>query len=157
MLECILRLFTSIFTILGVWGLGKAQPTRERRACPVMAPMWCSGLRFKRNALRQRTTLTDPDGGVRTITFDNDGNLSKFVDPSGRTTTMQYDLADRRTTVIFASGLTRAFTYDAANQTVSIIDTGTGGSSLARWTFVYDAVGNRSVVRDNAGASTTYS
>jgi YD repeat-containing protein len=70
---------------------------------------------------------------------------------------MQYDLAGRRTSLTFASGLLRGFTYDAASQTVSIIDTGSGGSSLARWTFGYDAVGNRLVVRDNAGAWTTYS
>lgn len=68
----------------------------------------------------------------------------------------QYDAAGRRTTALWGSGAKRAWTFDQASQIVSIIDTDGAGALLQRFSFTYDSVGNRTVVRESNKAWTTY-
>lgn len=108
------------------------------------------------DAASQRTTLIDPDGGVRTYTYDLDSRLETYTDPQNRKATYQYDAGGRETTIILGSGTRRRTTYDAASQVVSIIDQTSTNIMRARYTFSYDQVGNRESVRDNLGQISTY-
>jgi len=108
------------------------------------------------DAAGQRIRLVDPDGGIRSFTYDLGGRLEVNLSPEGIRTTLQYDPAGRETTQIDSTGLTRKTSYDPAGQIVSIIDLDSVGSSLDRFTFSYDEVGNRKTVEDLAGNLTTY-
>jgi YD repeat-containing protein len=103
------------------------------------------------------TSLTDPDGGIRTFSYDLNSRLSNVIEPGGGVVSFQYDLDDRETTFTSSSGLTRHSGYDSLGQVVSLVDQTSLGAGLQQFAFSYDAVGNRIVVSDSAGALATYS
>jgi YD repeat-containing protein len=70
--------------------------------------------------------------------------------------TLQYDPDGRETTFVLSSGVSRKTGYDAAGQIVSLVDTTTSATLVQQFGFVYDGVGNRTVVSDGAGSLTTY-
>jgi YD repeat-containing protein len=72
-------------------------------------------------------------------------------DSTGRTT-FTYHALSRRTRLIRPSGYRITYTFDAASQPRNMTPQGIGG----RMTYVYDAAGRISLVRDPANERTTY-
>jgi RHS repeat-associated protein len=60
------------------------------------------------------STITDPNGGLQTFTYDDHGNQTSSSDPRGYTTTKQYDDNDNLITVIDPAGLQTVYGYDEA-------------------------------------------
>lgn len=104
----------------------------------------------------RRSSVVDPDGGRRTYTYDGDGRVIALRDPSNRLTTISYDLAGRKTGVRYASGVRTGYGLDAVGQILTLISDDAGSTTYNRFTYTYDAIGNRDTVRDLNGSVTTY-
>lgn len=97
------------------------------------------------NPLRP-TRITDRDGRVLLMTYDNFGNLTSKTTPRGVVTTWTYDYSafalGQLTSVVTGTGSPTTYTYTAQGlvQTVSVpTPTGTG---TATTTYTYDSLGN---------------
>jgi RHS repeat-associated protein len=105
------------------------------------------------------TAVTDADGKVTKLTYDQFGNVVKSVDPLGDTRTMAYDLVGRMTSSVSAkgnapganpAGFTTTISYNAFGNPLVVTD------PLGRKTsFTYDANRNRLTVTDGNDHTTT--
>jgi YD repeat-containing protein len=103
----------------------------------------------------RRLGLTDPDGGIITTSWDSANRLVGLFQTDNTRYTLVYDLANRLVGQTEPSGLQTTWTLDGANQTVGAEDALAGAVDNV-WTFVYDPVASRTVVRDLQGNWTTY-
>jgi YD repeat-containing protein len=126
--------------------------------------------------------ITDANGNSTTNAYDAAGNLISVTDALGNTTTYTYDALNRRTAVTDplghttytsydslgnllettdANGVVTRYEYDALNrQTAVILNYKPGfpadAETNVRYEFAYNAVGNRTSVKDPNGNVTTY-
>jgi RHS repeat-associated protein len=75
---------------------------------------------------------------------------------SAGSTTYGYDPADRLTQITAAGGNTTNFVYDVANQLQSATTLNSGGAQTQKYTFGFDANGNRTSRTDQTNAVTSY-
>jgi len=125
-------------------------------------------------------TVTDPNGHVRTFSYDDYGNPLTATDPLGRTTSFTYGPAGQLTSVTDPAGVTTTLTYDANANLLSterpLADTadvqsmtftygdaahpgdltGLTDPTNRSWQLGYDGDGNLTTVTDPAGATTTH-
>ncbi|MGQ0744398.1 MAG: RCC1 domain-containing protein [Acidimicrobiales bacterium] len=128
---------------------------------------------------------TDPNGGVTVRSYDPRGNVTSETDPLGRISTFTYDGANNLTASTDASGVVTTMAYDAGSNLTSVsaplrnsdgatVATATTTYNYAeasparpgdltsmvdatggRWSFSYDAAGNRVSTTDPVGNKTT--
>jgi YD repeat-containing protein len=84
-------------------------------------------------------TLTSPDTGATSNTYDNAGNLKTKTDAKGQLTTYSYDALNRLTQAVYTGGQTINYTYDQ------------GVNGLGRLTTITDSTGSTSYAYDNRG------
>ena len=127
-------------------------------------------------------STTDFDGNTTTNGYDAVGNLVSSTDEQGRTTTYTYDVLNRRiastdaagnvsrvaydvlgnvTDQINANGVVTHFIYDALNRQVAVIQNyrptmQPGADTNVRTDYTYNAVGNRTRVKDANGNVTEF-
>jgi RHS repeat-associated protein len=102
------------------------------------------------DAAGRRIALVDANGGRNSFTFDAADRKTVEMDPLGRRTTISYDGANRQTAKLDARDVLVTFQYDAVNQ-----PTGRVYTAEVPVTMQYDPVGNRTVVQDVTGTSTS--
>jgi RHS repeat-associated protein len=68
---------------------------------------------FTYESASKRTTVRDPRGGERSVTYDETGQILTETEPAGGTTTMEYNSAGLQTSVTDALGNVTRYTYDA--------------------------------------------
>jgi RHS repeat-associated protein len=102
------------------------------------------------DAAGNRIALVDANGGRNSFTFDAADRKTFEIDPLGRRTTFSYDDANRQTAKLDARGVLVTYQYDAVNQPTGRVYTGE-----VPVTMQYDPVGNRTVLKDVTGISTT--
>lgn len=114
---------------------------------------WNGGIwQYKYDALLNvQTEIKDPDGNIRTKTYDANKNLLSETDPQGNTTTYTYDSAGNMTSVKDAAGNITAYTYNTFGQATSVTTPDNKTTSYA-----YDAKGNLTSTTDSSGAITQY-
>ena len=100
-----------------------------------------------------RTTLTNPEGGVTTYEFDELNRLARQTNPRAESTTHSYDAAFRRTQVGFANGTSATLAYDDASRLDTLTHQGPAGI-VSQHSYSYDGVGNRIAVSELAGLNT---
>lgn len=90
---------------------------------------------FGYDANHLMTTMTDPNNGTITNVYDSQGRLTSQTDAMQRKTTYQYDPA--QTTITSPKGNVTVQKFDANGELVSETK-GSGTSSSATWTYLYD-------------------
>ena len=95
-----------------------------------------------------RTHLTYPDGKVITNTYDGDNRLVQVADWDGGVTSYGYDGASRPLTTTLPNGVVSVNVYDGAGRLVELSHTAADDSLIARYEYVLDKVGNRTVVTE---------
>jgi RHS repeat-associated protein len=134
------------------------------------------------DAANRVSTRTAADGGITTYTHDTVGNKLTEKDANNNTTTYTYDAANRLTSVTTPLGNKTTYAYDANGNLASMVEprgnvqganpneykttyTSDAAGRLLTETdplgnasvYGYDAVGNRTSVRDANNHTTTYS
>ncbi|MFQ5850528.1 MAG: RHS repeat-associated core domain-containing protein [Candidatus Binatia bacterium] len=85
--------------------------------------------------------------------YDALNRLTSLTSPQG-TSTFAYDGLSRRTGLTLPNGASTAYTYDAASQLTELLNT-IGATTISRFAYTYDAVGNR-VTRSTTNGIATY-
>jgi RHS repeat-associated protein len=101
------------------------------------------------------TTITDPNGHTKDLTYDAYQNLVGVTEHNGASaygTTYAYDGNKNLLSLTDASGNTRAFTYDGVNDELTAQDLHVvGDTSFGTWSYGYDVGSNKtSVVNPNS-------
>jgi RHS repeat-associated protein len=93
---------------------------------------------YQRNAFGDRLTLTSPDTGTTTFTYDEAGNVKTQTDARGKTATSTYDSQNRRTQIAY-DDQTVTYTWDSCTNGIGhLCNLSNGSSQLA---FSYDLHG----------------
>ncbi|MBS4769970.1 DNRLRE domain-containing protein [Carnobacteriaceae bacterium zg-ZUI240] len=103
------------------------------------------------NAHHQVVSITNPHGGVTTLTYDMEGRKLSEKDADGVGTTQIFDSAGQVTAVTDGNGNTVTFTYDASGRKLTSSN-GEGG----QYRYVYDGAGNTIQMVDAQGNTTIY-
>ncbi|HEV3311657.1 MAG TPA: DUF6531 domain-containing protein [Chloroflexota bacterium] len=126
------------------------------------------------------TSITDPNGGVTSASYDDQGNLVSFTDPLGLTTNYSFDNAGQTTSVTDPMGVKTTTRYDADGNVISestpLVGTGLSRTTTfaygdlshptdmtamtdpngAVWRYAYDKFGNLVKNTDPLGGFTTF-
>jgi RHS repeat-associated protein len=132
---------------------------------------------FTYDAINERISATDANGGVTTTGHDNVGNVTSVTDPLGHEAKFAYDLDHRQTSATDPAGFSTSQTYDLdglvltstdrngsrtlftldprGKVTQAMVPHDTSGASIVYNTtqYVYDQVGNRIKVITPRGAA----
>jgi len=101
-----------------------------------------------RNALGEPTAITDPNGNVRSRTYDSSGRLTSATDPLGNIKATTYDTRNRPATIAFPGTLgSQTLTYDGVGNLAGV--NYTDGTAFG---FTYDA--NNRLTAANNGVGT---
>jgi YD repeat-containing protein len=92
------------------------------------------------------TTVTDPNGNVKSLYSDAYGNLNRVDevnDASTYTTTYEYNYLKTLTKITDALSNIRNFTYDGLGRRLTAEDLhASGDGTFGTWTYTYDDAGN---------------
>ncbi|MFQ5882891.1 MAG: RHS repeat domain-containing protein, partial [Candidatus Methylomirabilales bacterium] len=88
-----------------------------------------------------RLTMTDPQAGLTNYAYDALNRLTSLTSPQGATS-FTYDALSRRTALNLPNGASASYTYDAASQLTELLNT-IGATTISKFAYTYDAVGNR--------------
>lgn len=106
------------------------------------------------------TTVTDPNGNARDLSYDAYGNLVGVTEHNGGsvyTTSYGYDGNKNLTSLTDTSGNIRAFTYDGLSRELSAQDLhAASDTSFGTWTYIYDPAGNKTSVTDPKSQTINY-
>jgi RHS repeat-associated protein len=98
-----------------------------------------------------RSSMTDPEGGVTDYTYDSLNRLTSVTDPALRTTSFDYDALGRRTLMRQANNVTTSYSYDAASQLTRLAHQ-LGATTINSFDYTYDKVGNKKTKLDRNGS-----
>ena len=104
------------------------------------------------------TSMLGPKGETKYI-FDAKNRLSRQTDPVAGTFEWTYNALDRRMTLKYPNNLTTYYDYDNAYRLKSLITKNTQGDIIDGYSYLMDAVGNRTSMtslRDNQVTSYEY-
>ena len=94
-------------------------------------------------------------GGRFTYSYDALGRSATVQNSDNQLTTFLYDRT-RRSGLIQGNSTTVSYTYDLASRLVGVDNRSSGGASFARFTYAYDAAGNRINDQEYDGSLTTW-
>ncbi|WP_177235315.1 DUF6531 domain-containing protein [Streptomyces sp. MUSC 14] len=98
------------------------------------------------------TSITDPAGGVTSLTYTTAGLTSSLTTPRGKTTSYGYDSDGNLTSVTTPANEKTSYTYDASGRLLTRSDP-LGDTT----TYTYDTTDGVTSVTDARGKTTTYS
>jgi RHS repeat-associated protein len=97
---------------------------------------------FAYDADSNRTSMTDPEGGVTTYNYDGFNLLTALTDFQQHVFAFNYDLGQRRTQLSRPNGVTTTYTYTALSQLLNVTHSH-GGATLDGASYTLDFIGNR--------------
>jgi RHS repeat-associated protein len=108
------------------------------------------------DAAGQRAQLDQPTGRF-TYQFDKASRISRITNPEAQITSRAYDAAGRVTVQRLANGVRVSSSYDKAGHTTRLANIASGGTTLSSFSYLYNAVGNRTRVIESNGDRVTWS
>ena len=115
---------------------------------------WKKQISYTYDGKGNRTSMTDPDGGITTYEYDKNNRLIRLENPFDQTTTFEYDSAGRMTRQNNANGTFALYIHDASDNLTSLTHYKSTGDTIAFFTYTYDSVGFRTKMRDLEGLHT---
>ena len=94
------------------------------------------------DANSNRLSLTNPQGGVTTYSYDSLNRMTGITDFAGRTFGFSYDQLGRRTSLTRPNGVNTTYSYDPLSRLLSVLHQA-GSTVLDGVAYTYDAAGNR--------------
>ena len=102
------------------------------------------------NAVGNRVSLTDTEGGLTQLAYDAVGRLVQLITPGAGTIDLGLDAAGRRSQIAFPNGVATDFEYDL-NGRLSDVTHNIGVTELAGFGYTYSAVGNILAIAEQTG------
>jgi len=90
-----------------------------------------------------KSSMTNPEGGVTTYTYDAIKRLTSLANHYGETTSYAYDNLSRIIRKDLSNGTYTTFAYDAANRLTGLVNKTPGESTISSYTYTYDNIYNR--------------
>lgn len=115
---------------------------------------WGKTISYTYDAVGNRTSMTDPDGGITIYQYDDNQRLTSLSNPFGQTTTFVYDNAGRMTRQNNANGTYAVYVYDMSDNLERLTHYKSNGDTLAFLVYTYDSVGYRTSMHDLQGLHT---
>ncbi|HKS71707.1 MAG TPA: RHS repeat-associated core domain-containing protein, partial [Terriglobales bacterium] len=94
------------------------------------------------DAASNRTSFTDPEGGVSSYGYDSDNRLTSLASATSGSFSFSYDGLSRRTSITRPDGISANYTYDSLSRLLSVLDQ-TRKATLDGAAYTYDPAGNR--------------
>ncbi len=113
-------------------------------------------VKYTYNSIGRRSTLTYPDGRVLNYMYDVNARLSQVMDWAGRSSTYAYDDGGNLVQLQYGNGVSTQYARDAGNRLTSVLNSSPAGP-LSHFSYVLDAIGNRTQMTDLAGGIFNYS
>jgi RHS repeat-associated protein len=112
-------------------------------------------LTYTYNGAWQRKVLQTP-AGTFTYSYDSVGRISNHLNPEGYRATYTYDAAGREIKKELGNGTLASTVYDAAGNVTMLANKKSDGTIITSHAYQYDAVGNRTQVTENTGATVSW-
>jgi len=125
-------------------GLGQLLKVAQPGSAPIT---------YAYDAAGNRTHLTYPGGRVVTYTYGAAHRLVQVTDWASRMVSYTYDALGRPVAQYNPNGTTVSFEHDALDRAVAITHESTVSGTFGFFRYAYDAVGNRTVITDDLGAT----
>ena len=100
--------------------------------------------------------MFDADGGRFTYAYDAVGRLASLHNPKQERTTYGYDAAAQKTAIWLANQSRTSHTFDAAGRKTMVHNLDSNDTTLSRFDYQYDGVGNRLSVAEDGGDRVTW-
>jgi len=98
-----------------------------------------------------KDSMTNPEGGITSYTYDALKRLASLTNSFGETTTYTYDNLSRVTRKDLANGSYTNYSYDAASRLTSLVNMTSGGTVISSCAYSLDNIGNRTSMTTPAG------
>ncbi len=102
------------------------------------------------------TSVTDEQGFVHTMAYDQLGRLAKATAPNRAETRYTYDLADQVLSVVEPTGAVTSSTYDHLGRLLTSTEVVRQTGTSLTTTRTYDAQGNLAQIRSPGGVTTSF-
>ena len=102
------------------------------------------------DAVGNRVSLTDTEGGVTQMAYDAVGRLVQLITPGAGTIDLSLDATGRRSQIAFPNGVATDFQYDL-NGHLSDVTHSIGVTELVGFGYTYSAVGNILAIAEQTG------
>ncbi|MCA9049036.1 MAG: VCBS repeat-containing protein [Planctomycetaceae bacterium] len=104
-------------------------------------------IEYTYDAAGRRSSVTDQSGHTQRFYYDMLGQLQRVTEDDGsgefEAVDYAYDAAGRIVQKTLGNGVRSAYTYDVADRVAELVNYGPDDSILSRYTYTYDAFGNR--------------
>jgi RHS repeat-associated protein len=111
---------------------------------------------YSYDAASNRDSMTDPEGGVTSYTYDTLNRLTGLTDFNFNSFGLSYDQLGRRTSLTRPNGVSTSYQYDSLSRLLSVLHQ-VGANTLDGAAYTVDAAGNRTSKSDAlAGTTSNY-
>ncbi|GAB3955155.1 hypothetical protein GCM10028805_41840 [Spirosoma harenae] len=115
---------------------------------------WNKSLAYTYDAIGNRKTMTNHDGGLTTYSYDSNNRLIKLTNPANLTTTFDYDAGGRIKKQTNGNGTFSTYHYDLAGRLDSLINWKNSTEKISFFYYTFDQYGNRKTMQDKRGMNT---
>lgn len=115
---------------------------------------WGKSIAYTYDAVGNRKTMTDHDGGVSIYTYDSNNRLVTLKNAANLTTQFKYDAGGRIIKQINGNGTYTTYHYDEGGRMDELINWKNSTEKISFFNYTFDKYGNRKTMTDKHGLNT---